>query len=275
MSLITCTECGKEFSDKAPACPNCGCPTSEIIFQETDTSNELSEIVINNDYYKPNEKAIKAAIDRGIIKSEEELIISCGNYYDGKFLCISDILYVTNENFYICHFDHSKKTQEFIIPLQYNEESISKCRFNVNRDRFESDKKAFDVNPKSIYDSKERLRTAYFEILKRVDEEKALNFYKIKFLHKIYCPKCNSFNVEITMQSTEENSEGTSEVRKKSIVTRTGNTVGRGAMIMATGGLWALTPKKSKYIEKKKGKTKVINKKFAICQECGNSWEIH
>lgn len=30
-SLITCTECGKEFSHKATACPNCACPTSEII----------------------------------------------------------------------------------------------------------------------------------------------------------------------------------------------------------------------------------------------------
>ena len=31
MALIKCAECGKEFSDKAPACPNCGCPTSEIV----------------------------------------------------------------------------------------------------------------------------------------------------------------------------------------------------------------------------------------------------
>ena len=31
MALIKCTECGKEFSDKAAACPNCGCPVSEII----------------------------------------------------------------------------------------------------------------------------------------------------------------------------------------------------------------------------------------------------
>lgn len=29
MALITCVECGNEFSDKAPACPKCGCPTSE------------------------------------------------------------------------------------------------------------------------------------------------------------------------------------------------------------------------------------------------------
>lgn len=31
MALIKCTECGKEFSDKAAACPNCGCPVSEVI----------------------------------------------------------------------------------------------------------------------------------------------------------------------------------------------------------------------------------------------------
>lgn len=35
MALIKCTECGKEFSDKASACPNCGCPTSEMIFNDS------------------------------------------------------------------------------------------------------------------------------------------------------------------------------------------------------------------------------------------------
>ena len=33
MALIICSECGKEFSDKAVACPNCGCPTEETIKQ--------------------------------------------------------------------------------------------------------------------------------------------------------------------------------------------------------------------------------------------------
>lgn len=31
MALIKCIECGKEFSDRAAACPSCGCPTSESI----------------------------------------------------------------------------------------------------------------------------------------------------------------------------------------------------------------------------------------------------
>lgn len=30
MALIKCTECGKDVSDKAAACPNCGCPMEDI-----------------------------------------------------------------------------------------------------------------------------------------------------------------------------------------------------------------------------------------------------
>lgn len=38
MALIKCEDCGKEFSDKANACPNCGCPNeknnkSELLFK--------------------------------------------------------------------------------------------------------------------------------------------------------------------------------------------------------------------------------------------------
>lgn len=31
MALIKCPECGKEFSDRASACPNCSCPTKDIL----------------------------------------------------------------------------------------------------------------------------------------------------------------------------------------------------------------------------------------------------
>lgn len=34
MSIIRCPECGKEISDKARSCPNCGCPNSEFSRQE-------------------------------------------------------------------------------------------------------------------------------------------------------------------------------------------------------------------------------------------------
>ncbi|MDO4275909.1 MAG: hypothetical protein Q4D16_19755 [Eubacteriales bacterium] len=90
----------------------------------------------------------------------------------------------------------------------------------------------------------------------------------------ITCPKCKGRNVQVSLEAVEEKSKGRDEVRKKSIVTRAANSAGRATMVMATAGLWALTPKKSKYSEKKTGKTKIINKKYAICQDCGNSWEV-
>ena len=35
MALIKCTECGKSFSDKAAACPECGCPTEHVLKAST------------------------------------------------------------------------------------------------------------------------------------------------------------------------------------------------------------------------------------------------
>ena len=48
MSLIQCTECGKEFSDKAPACPNCGCPTESIL--NDIQSSTMSDQISKNEY---------------------------------------------------------------------------------------------------------------------------------------------------------------------------------------------------------------------------------
>jgi hypothetical protein len=44
MPLITCPDCGKQVSDRAPACPNCGCPISSL--------GDLStvKIMLNRDY---------------------------------------------------------------------------------------------------------------------------------------------------------------------------------------------------------------------------------
>ena len=42
MALIKCTECGKEFSDRAVACPNCGCPT-DIILEDIEKEKSIQQ----------------------------------------------------------------------------------------------------------------------------------------------------------------------------------------------------------------------------------------
>ena len=66
----------------------------------------------------------------------------------------------------------------------------------------------------------------------------------------------------------------TSEIRKKSIATRAANDIGRVGLILATRGLWALTPKQSKYSEVATFRTREIKHKTAVCQDCGYSWEM-
>ena len=43
MSLIKCPECGNNMSDKATACPSCGCPIDTVI-AERQRIKEESEI---------------------------------------------------------------------------------------------------------------------------------------------------------------------------------------------------------------------------------------
>lgn len=43
MALIKCTECGKEISDKAIACPHCGCPMDEILRAMKNDNGDMSD----------------------------------------------------------------------------------------------------------------------------------------------------------------------------------------------------------------------------------------
>ena len=53
MALIICSECGKEFSNKAPACPNCGCPTEAITKNNSvqQDSSSIKATLENNPLY--------------------------------------------------------------------------------------------------------------------------------------------------------------------------------------------------------------------------------
>ncbi|HBN6175931.1 TPA: zinc ribbon domain-containing protein [Vibrio parahaemolyticus] len=69
MALITCTECGKEYSDKASACINCGCPTEVNIpppQQEPEQTDIQNSLEVEPQSFTPepkvkNEQAVQEA----------------------------------------------------------------------------------------------------------------------------------------------------------------------------------------------------------------------
>ncbi len=74
MALIKCPECGKEISDKAASCPNCGCPISmaesnrtEIMNDDTEKSSIRSSPVVKNSNTKVIFIALVACILFAII----------------------------------------------------------------------------------------------------------------------------------------------------------------------------------------------------------------
>lgn len=64
MALIKCPECGKEISDKASSCPNCGCPIEKTEVEtpiiEKDTLNNVEQPVMESQTKKS--KGIKVLI---------------------------------------------------------------------------------------------------------------------------------------------------------------------------------------------------------------------
>ena len=75
------------------------------------------------------------------------------------------------------------------------------------------------------------------------------------------CPKCSSENVQVTIEQLS------AKTKKK------GNgclwSIGRGILIFFTLGLWRLIGKRSG-----SEKTKFKSNTVAICQNCGNKWNV-
>lgn len=92
------------------------------------------------------------------------------------------------------------------------------------------------------------------------------------FGSELYCPRCGSAKLSHHYETIGYTTKGYEETHKKSIITRTGNSLGRAGMILATGGLWALTPKKSKYRTTQTSTTQARRIRILDCNSCGYSW---
>ncbi len=71
MALITCIECGKQFSDRANACPNCGCPTEVILetLHGQGNSTEAEKIIAEYDILGKSFK-VTEKLDKGLRMSK-------------------------------------------------------------------------------------------------------------------------------------------------------------------------------------------------------------
>ena len=56
MALIKCNECGHEVSDKASACPNCGCPIADDHFEPQNDVEEAEPVYYYEDDGDDNRK---------------------------------------------------------------------------------------------------------------------------------------------------------------------------------------------------------------------------
>ena len=100
MALINCPECGKEMSDSAAACPNCGCPN-------------------------PNNKKAKKKIDKKIIVPVCLVVVA--------IICVISlvgiILNLNPANRYLSLFNARKydEASEFYVEkIKDNDESVEK-----------------------------------------------------------------------------------------------------------------------------------------------------
>lgn len=81
----------------------------------------------------------------------------------------------------------------------------------------------------------------------------------------MFCPKCGSNDITIELAQTRSKTKKHGNGLGGHV-----NNAARGLTALCTLGVSNLVWKKSKGTEK----TKFINKKICICQNCGNSWEI-
>lgn len=75
------------------------------------------------------------------------------------------------------------------------------------------------------------------------------------------CPKCKSENVTVTTEQVSGKTKGSGMGCLWAL--------GRWTLIICTCGLWLLVGKR-----KGTGKTSFKNQTVAVCQNCGNKWNV-
>lgn len=208
MALILCSECGKEFSDKAQACPNCACPTIEIIKQINESIKFKSE-ESNVTSIASNQNSIASLEIEDLIPNEPD------KYFQNYLRVFKDFKIQLIKEYSRIHrigLIDSKKVVDNIL----SNTKWKKCNI-CNVDLFELD--TFCINCGEVFESKFEFKEDDYDTLKQ--EYKNIQQLKSEFLYSriskkekaineiknekpkeykdssIKCPRCGSNNYKV------------------------------------------------------------------------------
>lgn len=135
MGMIKCTECGKEMSDKASVCPNCGCPIEDIkaklgeIEAEQEAKNKAKEA----------EKRAKEAAAEAKRQRQEEARKAATPAMKKKRIAIGAVMVILAVAVGICGWyfgikiPHDQSYQAYLVAVQNYSEGIQQYNDAVNQ----------------------------------------------------------------------------------------------------------------------------------------------
>ena len=115
MALIKCPECGKEFSDKAAACPNCAFPITEILKMNTGDKQETDSVEAVE-----NVKSVEVAKSMAGKSNSKRMIIIVAIMAIVIFIALLLIILTKNKN--------DKEPSE--LTTEINTEDVSKATYD-------------------------------------------------------------------------------------------------------------------------------------------------
>lgn len=174
MALISCPECGKEISDKAKCCPNCGYPISEYKDKPIEPEKEIEDCEIQR-----LEEILK------VIPNNDKL----------------RIIKILSEDAGI-GLKHSKKVVDYYFKnADFN--VCPKCGARNNKDKVFCEKCAYRIIAPNNFENSTKLNESKKEDVEEVKKEVFHGIYKYTLFggrKEVYCPRCGSENCEYFQQ---------------------------------------------------------------------------
>lgn len=181
MALINCPECGKEISDKAFACPNCGCPVQSA-HVNTNPEKRINPIAITYGYMR---RTIECTDNQIILTSllKKKTIISISDITELKFckatFAVLGFLTICTKN-----GNGSSVRTENDAMSDSNSVLFNKPLNKTFEEIAESLSHQLDI-PLSLLDNSYKAEAKYQQNREQ----------ELKRNHTVYCPKCKSENV--------------------------------------------------------------------------------